>query len=97
MSSARSVTSRSRPELEEGTYEVVGTVISIKGQSSQWGFTEKMLVELDSGQRVYGTLPSAIAEAQKGDRVAFTATVTRSPSDPIFGFFSRPRKARIET
>ena len=36
-----------------------------------------------------------IGEAKKGDRVQFSAKVSRSEDDPSFGFISRPTKAKI--
>ena len=65
--------------------------------------TLKMTVEMDGGQRVYGTVPAAILDALtggvisggdaprdeqlKGRRVEFTATVEVSDNDPAFGFY----------
>jgi len=34
-------------------------------------------------------------KAKKGDRVQFSAKVSRSEDDPSFGFISRPTKAKI--
>lgn len=83
------------PPVTEGTFEVVGTIVSTKWQENQWGGSLKQLVELDNGQRLWGTKPTSLDEAQTGDRVVFTATVTPSTDDPTFGFYSRPRKAEI--
>lgn len=83
------------PPIEEGTFDLVGEVVSIKWQDNQWGGQMKQLVELDSGQRLFGTQPSSLDEAQVGDRVSFTATVSPSTDDPTFGFYSRPRKGQI--
>ena len=69
-----------------------------------------MTVEMDGGQRVYGTVPAAILDALTGGvisgggrragravegRVEFTATVEVSDNDPAFGFYSRPSKASL--
>lgn len=99
------------PKLEEGRYEIEGTVISTKAvennfSRSSWDDTIlKMLVELDDGNRVWGTVPNALFTDNegngygydmilKGKRVAFTAAVERSKDDNHFGFFKRPTKAR---
>lgn len=68
-------------------------------------------VETDAGAfKVWGSVPRAlqghyetvdgrhgvlVGEAGRGDVVTFTATVERSHDDPAFGFFKRPRGARI--
>lgn len=83
--------------LPEGRYEIEGTIVSTKWQSSQYGETLKMLVVLDNElHKVWGTVPSALwDDADKGARVRFTATVERSEDDPAFGFYKRPTKAEV--
>ena len=44
---------------------------------------------------MWGTKPSEISTATRGDVVAFTATVSASDDDDSFGFYSRPTKAHI--
>jgi hypothetical protein len=57
----------------------------------------KMVVKVEQGWAVWGSVPEAIAiEVEVGDTVTFTATVTRSDRDPKFGFFKRPTKAAIK-
>lgn len=80
--------------LEAGRQQLSGTVLSVKHVETVYGVTTKVLLELDSGHRVYGTLPSSIIDAQKGDRASLTATVEPKGND--FGFYSRPSKAKIE-
>ena len=84
------------PELAEGRYEVTGRVVSVKFVDNDFGGTVKMLVELADGNRVYGTVPSALFDNEElpEAQVAFTAKVERSTDDEHFGFFSRPTKAR---
>lgn len=84
------------PDLTEGRYEVVGTVVSVKFIDNDFGGTTKMLVELANGTRVFGTVPNVLFdnEALVDATVAFTAKVERSADDTHFGFFSRPTKAR---
>jgi hypothetical protein len=92
-----------------GKMDVEGTVVSTKWVESQYGSTKKMLVELDDGRRLWGTVAASLetqelgddgeylgtALLSKGDRVAFTATVEASQDDQTFGFFKRPTKARV--
>lgn len=91
-----------------GKMDVEGTVLATKWQDSQYGSTKKMLVELDDGRRLWGTVAASLEEGDldehggmtyallgKGDRVAFTATVEASQDDETFGFFKRPTKARV--
>jgi hypothetical protein len=81
------------PALAEGRYEIEGDVVSVKSGENDYGFWMKMLVKMDDGNKVYGTVPSALGSPEKGERVQFTAKVDRSPDDEHFGFFSRPTKA----
>jgi hypothetical protein len=76
-----------------GHIEVDGVVLSIKEQETAFGYVTKMLVQHATGWKVWGTVPSNLT-INKGDRVAFTATVERSADDSKFGFYSRPTKAR---
>lgn len=78
----------------EGRYEMTGTVLSQKCQESDYGLTLKMLVAVDHGGKVWGTVPRDL-DVATGDRVAFTATVERSRDDAAFGFFKRPTRARV--
>lgn len=71
-----------------------GEILATKTTDSQWGVSVKMLVQ-GAGWRVWGTRPSDISSASRGDVVEFTATVSASDDDESFGFFSRPTKAHI--
>ena len=71
-----------------GRIKITGKVLKLTLVENSWGETCKMLVEADQGFRVYGTAP---AEAEKGETITFTATVTPSDRDAKFGFFKRPR------
>jgi hypothetical protein len=84
-------------DVPEGRNVVTGTIVSTKVVESQYGTAYKMIVLDDRGFKVYCTQPSAISEAGRGDRVSFTATLSRSDDDPTFGFGSRPTKASAET
>jgi hypothetical protein len=83
-------------DLTPGRQEIEGVVISTKHYETAYGLQCKMLVQMDNGNRVFGTLPLSLIE---GDckvvdrRVAFTAKV--EPKEKGFGFYSRPTKARF--
>lgn len=79
-------------ELDEGRYEITGTVISRKCRENGYGSTWKVLVQLADGRKVYGTQP---VPCEKGDTITFTARVEKSKDDGHFGFFSRPSKAKL--
>lgn len=76
--------------LAEGRYAIEGEVLTTKWQESDYGTTLKMLVKMDDGNKVWGTVPRAIECDPKGERVNFTATVERSKDDEHFGFYKRP-------
>lgn len=75
--------------------DVEGTVRSVKFVENQYGGSLKMLVEHDTGWKVWGTVPGSLDYPEVGDRVAFVARVEPSTDDKRFGFFSRPTKARV--
>jgi hypothetical protein len=86
------------PPVVEGRYIIEGEVVSLKTESGYtWNSPDvtKVLVKLADGTKVYGTLPAAIDDAEKGDIVSFTATVTRSTKDHTFGIFKRPMQAHM--
>ncbi len=74
---------------------VTGQVIKTDWQSNAYGGRAVFTVKDDRGFVLWGTQPSALSEAEKGDRVTFTATVERSERDEFFGFFKRPTKTAI--
>lgn len=85
-------------EVPEGTQTVTGIILTTKYVDSQFGSTLKMLVKAstESGDfKVWGTVPAAIDDAEKGAGVTFVAEVERSKDDPYFGFYKRPRKAEV--
>ena len=80
-----------------GRVEIVGEVLAVKWQESNYGGSLKMLVEVEhdgGAYRLWGSVPSAI-DPETGDRVSFTAKVERSSRDESFGFFKRPTKAEL--
>jgi hypothetical protein len=80
--------------LPVGRVEVEGVLVAKKSVETGFGSSLKALIEGD-GWKVWGTLPTALYGVEKGDRVAFTATVERSADDAGFGFYKRPTGARI--
>lgn len=80
-----------------GRLVITGTVLSIREQESAYGFQMKMLVQSDEGWKVWGTMPLSLMGigVEVGDRVTFTAAISASDDDPVFGFYSRPTKAAI--
>ena len=82
-------------DAPEGRIVITGIVLAFKLQSSQFGDTPKMLVQDDRGFRVWGSVPKSLDDAERENRITFTATVTASDRDAKFGFFKRPTKAEI--
>ena len=81
-------------DVPEGRLVITGTLLRMKWQEGYYGSTLKMLVQDDRGFRVWGTVPSSL-DANRNDRIQFTAAVTQSDDDPKFGFFKRPTKATV--
>lgn len=86
---------KTAPVITNGRYPVEGTVVSTKMKWTPYGDTRKMLVKSDSGNKLWGTVPSAVIDLERGDRIRFVATIKKSDNDDHFGFFSRPAKAEI--
>lgn len=85
-----------------GRVQVQGTVVMTRGYDSQFGITFKMLVVLDTGAKVFCSIPSDLNNTEdygtlKGKRIEFTATFTPAPDDKLFAFGKRPTKARVLT
>jgi hypothetical protein len=57
----------------------------------------RMLVQHADGWKVWGSLPIALADIERGTEVEFDAAVKPSDKDTKFGFFSRPTKAQVIT
>lgn len=95
-------------EVEPGRYVIEGTVISHKWQDNSYtgGRDHKMLVKMDDGNKVWGSVPRSVSDYcyhndenenrdLKGLRVRFTATVSPSDRDSHFGFYKRPSSAEV--
>ena len=93
--------------LREGKREVEGEVLSAKWKLSQYGESLKMLVREDDGNKVWGSVPQFLQDLAweqfdgpaedtlPGKRVSFSAEVERSRDDEHFGFFKRPKNAKL--
>jgi hypothetical protein len=85
-------------KVEAGRQEIRGKVVGFKFVRG-FGYNSpdvcKVIIKDTEGRGYYGTLPSAISDAEKGDWVCLTGTVEPSDDDPLFGFFKRPAKATI--
>jgi hypothetical protein len=81
----------------ESRVTVTGEIVSIKEYPGYMPntYTTKMLVKDDRGFKVWSTLPDAIWQAEKGNRVSFIATLTPAADDPYFAKAKRPTKAEI--
>ena len=82
-------------DCPEGKQVIEGTVLSVKYKESFGYSVLKVLVKDKRGYKVWGTLPKAIEDADKGEVITFTANVKPSDDDPKFGFFKQPSKARF--
>ena len=76
-----------------GRIDICGEVLSVKSQESAYGWTLKMLIKDRRGFKLWGSVPSAIDDVSRGDKIKFTAAVERSKDDEKFGFYKRPTKA----
>lgn len=95
---AERATAPALPALTEGRQTIEGVVTKLVWKDNDFGYggSFKATVKLDSGQRVWGTLPSSIEEdTEVGARIRFDAKVQPKEDDPSFGFYSRPTKATV--
>ena len=107
---AKTAEAEASAPVPEGRYEVEGEILSTKTQEGDWGTVVKMLVQHETGYKVWVSVPEALwgqLEAEVGDdvnvyalplkgrRVRFTATVEASRDDKSFGFGKRPAKALL--
>jgi hypothetical protein len=79
-----------------GRVAVKGKVVHVKTVVTKFGAAEKMLVELDTGAKVWVSVPADLSGFPiKGATIAFTATFTVSDNDPLFAFGKRPTGAVV--
>jgi hypothetical protein len=74
---------------------IKGDLLSKKEVWNEYTCATKAIIWDERGFKVYGTLPSAILDAEIGSVVEFDAKVRVAPDDENFGFYSRPTKAAI--
>lgn len=77
-----------------GRVVIKGTVITTREDDGAFGPCTKVLIQAESGFKVWG---SQFERCQKGDKVEFKATVSPSENDPKFGFYKRPACIAIES
>jgi hypothetical protein len=94
LKAARELDKANAKDCPTGRIAVKGIVLSLKDVESQYGKTLKMFVKTAEGYTLWGTVPGSMYSVQKGDEVAFTATVTPSKDDKKHGYFSRPVRAK---
>jgi hypothetical protein len=73
---------------------VRGLVVAVRKPDDFMVEPWRILVQHESGWKVWGTRAAEIASAAVGDEVEFSARVEPSRKDPKFGYFTRPTKAR---
>jgi hypothetical protein len=80
-----------------GRVVVTGEVLKVDWKD--YGDFERHVftVKDDRGFVVWGTVPRAIDNVERGDRVTFTASLEPSDTDTKFGFFKRPTKPEIHS
>jgi len=79
----------------DGKQRIVGEIVKLGVSENAYGVRQVMTVKDAKGFKVWGTVPTALADAEVGDKVEFNAEVTRSDKDECFGFFKRPTKALL--
>jgi hypothetical protein len=87
--------------IPEGNEILTGEILSVRVEQNCFSHSPydtliKMLFQDDRGFKVWGTLPRAAEDCEKGSRLSFQAQLTASKDDPKFGFFKRPSKVHIE-
>ncbi len=86
------------PDLDtENRITVTGKLVHEKGYQTQWGYVQKGIFLLDTGQKVYGSIPSLQdGWITMGDFVQFDAKIEKPKDfDGIFYFFKRPTKPKL--
>ena len=89
-------------EITNGTQKITGTIISRDTKFYRYpgggiqSTRDVMTVQAD-GFKAWGTQPASISDARTGDKIEFTATLEASDRDKSFGFFKRPKAAKILT
>lgn len=79
---------------------LVGTIKSVKQYLNTFSYHEsyvyKSLIELDSGHKVFGSLPNFDTALDVGDRIQFDAKLEEpKDSDETFYYYKRPTKVKL--
>lgn len=79
-------------DCPEGRLDIVGTVLTTKtvDEDGPYGPQFKMLIKAPEGYTLWGTVPAGL-QPERGQEVAFRATVKPSEKDPKHGYYSRPK------
>jgi hypothetical protein len=78
----------------EGRLVIEGTILSVKSYENDYGFQMKMLVQDNSGFKVWSSVPG-YRDVVAGMKIRFNAQITPSNDDPLFGFAKRPTKCTV--
>ncbi len=81
-----------------GRATVIGKIVSASQRATSFGLVWKMLVQLDSGAKVWCSVPTALtvrARELRDKRIKFSAKFTPKTDDPTFAFGSRPTQAEV--
>jgi hypothetical protein len=79
----------------QGRQTVTGIVRSVKSVPGYYGNSFKMLVVLENGATVYGSLPRSIDDVNVGQTIKFTANFEQPADDNTHASFKRPTKASV--
>lgn len=82
-------------EAPSGKQTVAGKVVSVKTWNDYYGIVSKMMVRLENGATVYGSLPKAVPLDYRGT-IEFKATFEQAKDDSTHAFFKRPSSVKIE-
>ena len=76
----------------EGLQTVEGVVVNLRSYRNEYHNTvnHKLLLELDNGCTVYGTIPKSLYDCSVGDRVQLRASFARKDDDNTKGYYKRP-------
>ena len=86
---------RNKGDSPVGKVSIQGEIINISTKFDEYyGPKEVMMVKLDNGSTVWGTLPKALHDTEAGARIQFTATFTAAPCGK-HSFFKRPSKVSV--
>jgi hypothetical protein len=83
-----------------GRVTVTGVVLSERWVETEFGCVHRILVRDDRGWRVLCSIPSwsgsqGMGAVHRGSRVRFNATITRSQTDPTFGYARAIQDGRV--